>query len=183
MKPALIIVDMTNEFVYGRLSTSEAISTVAPVSKALRFFRENKYPVIFLRDSHYPSDFEIKLWGMHSMSGDNSSNIIDELKPIEGEFVIEKHNYSGFFGTPLDIILRSIDIKTLFFAGLDADICVRHTVADAFYRGYEIYVIREGVAAYIDKNWESYFEKVYGATIISISNLLNGNIREKQPQL
>jgi nicotinamidase-related amidase len=55
--------------------------------------------------------------------------------------------------------------------GLDADICVRHTAADAFYRGYSIFIVRDAVAARIDPSWEKYFIKVYGARIINSSEI------------
>ncbi len=164
--PALIVVDMLNEFVRGRLSTPEAALTVNPAKKVLEEFRKRKLTVVFLKDSHYEKDFEIALWGPHAMSGTEGSEIIDELKPSTGEFVVEKHAYSGFFETPLDYILRTNKVEVLFLVGLDADICVRHTAADAFYRGYETYVVEDAVAAYLDKNWKEYFKRVYGSKII-----------------
>jgi nicotinamidase-related amidase len=165
-RPALIVIDMLEEFVNGRLSTPEAKSTVNPAKKVLEEFRKRGLYVFYVKDSHQESDFEIRLWGPHAMRGSKDAQIIDELKPLSGEEVLEKHTYSGFFGTPLDYLLRSKGIDTIFLIGLDADICVRHTAADAFYRGYKIYVVEDAVAAYIDKNWKEYFEKVYGSTII-----------------
>jgi len=61
-----------------------------------------------------------------------------------------------------------------------------HTVADAFFRGYNTFVIKEAVASYIDKDWENYFRKVYGSRVISINELeeilKSYNIMEKLPQ-
>ena len=62
--------------------------------------------------------------------------------------------------------------------GLDADICVRHTAADAFYRGYSIFIVRDAVAARIDPLWEKYFVKVYGARIIN-SNEIESMLKVK----
>ncbi len=165
-RPALIIVDMLEEFVNGRLSTPEAKSTVMPAKKVLEEFRKRGFEVFFVNDSHYDTDFEISVWGPHALHATRDSQVIDELKPLQNEHVLEKHVYSGFFGTPLDYLLRSKGVDTIFIVGLDADICVRHTAADAFYRGYKIYVVEDAVAAYIDKNWKEYFKKVYGAQIV-----------------
>ncbi len=182
MKPALLIIDMTNEFVHGRLSTPEAKSTVDPIKMILNEFRSAKKPVIFVKDAHYPYDFELRVWGKHSMSGDDSSRIISELNPGPDEIIVEKHHYSGFYNTQLESILRGLGIDTVFLVGLDADICVRHTAADAFYRGYSIVVVKEAVAAYMDKEWEKYFKMIYGAKIIGIRDFSLEETMEKQPQ-
>ncbi|AFZ71247.1 nicotinamidase-like amidase [Caldisphaera lagunensis DSM 15908] len=166
MRPALIIIDMLNDFISGTLKTEEAISTVKPTKKAIDVFRRRKYPIFYVNDSHYNNDFEIPLWGPHAMKGTDGAKVYEEIKPEKDDFVLEKHAYSAFFQTPLDYLLRTNGIDTVFLAGLDADICVRHTAADAFFRGYKIYVIKDAVAARIDKNWEIYYKKVYNANIV-----------------
>ncbi|KAA8922235.1 cysteine hydrolase family protein [Thermoplasma sp.] len=166
MKPALIVVDMVNEFVHGRLATPEAVSTVDPARTVVQSFRKFRLPVIYVSDGHYPDDPEIRIWGRHSMKGDEGSAVIDDLKPSPADYIIEKHAYSGFYGTNLDMVLRSHGIDTVVLIGLDADICVRHTAADALYRNYGIVVVEDAVAARIDRNWRDYFTRVYGATIV-----------------
>jgi len=173
MKPGLIIIDMLNDFISGALKTDEALLTVKPTKKAIDIFRKKNYPIFYVNDSHYYNDFEISLWGPHAMKGTEGAKVYDEIKPDINDYVLEKHAYSAFYGTPLDYLLRTNNIDTIFLAGLDADICVRHTAADAFFRGYKIYVIRDAVAARIDKNWEIYYKKVYNA------NIINSDILEK----
>lgn len=167
MKPALLLVDMLNDFITGALKTSEAIATVQPAKKVLDYFREKGYPIFYLNDAHYMTDFEMSIWGPHALKGTQGAEVYEELKPTEKDYVIEKHVYSGFFQTPLDYLLRTLKVDTLVLMGLDADICVRHTAADGFFRGYKIFVIRDAVAARIDKNWEEYYKKVYNAIIIN----------------
>jgi nicotinamidase-related amidase len=165
-RKALVVVDMLNDFVSGALKTQEAAATVSPCARVLQAFREARLPVFFVNDSHLPSDFEIGIWGQHAMKGSQGARVIAELEPAQGEVVLEKHTYSAFFGTPLDYLLRSMGVDEVVLVGLDADICVRHTAADAFFRGYRVTVVRDAVAARIDKNWEEYYRKVYGARII-----------------
>jgi nicotinamidase-related amidase len=171
MKSALVIVDMLNDFLSGPLKTQEAMKTIEPVKTVLDKFRSHKLPVIYVNDHHYPDDFEIRIWGQHAMAGTDGSKIFEAISPKEKEYVIEKHTYSGFYGTPLDYILRSNKVEAVVLVGLDADICVRHTAADAFYRGYSIFIVRDAVAARIDPSWEKYFVKVYGARIINSSEI------------
>lgn len=171
MKPALVIVDMLNDFLNGPLKTQEAMKTVEPVKAVLAKFRSYKLPIIYVNDHHYADDFEIRIWGQHAMAGTEGSKVFESISPKDGEYIIEKHAYSGFYGTSLDYILRSNKVDTVVLVGLDADICVRHTAADAFYRGYSIFIVRDAVAARIDSSWEKYFIKVYGARIINSSEI------------
>ena len=64
------------------------------------------------------------------------ADIIDELKPPEGEIVVEKPFYSAFVDTKLDTILKSLDIKYLIFTGIATNICVETTIRDAHQLGY-----------------------------------------------
>ena len=58
--------------------------------------------------------------------------IIDELKPQEGDILVEKPRYSAFFSTDLDIILRTYDLKYLIFTGVATNTCVEHSIRDAY---------------------------------------------------
>ncbi len=63
-------------------------------------------------------------------------DIIDELKPREGDIVVHKSTFSAFYGTELDPILRSLGAKYLIFTGTATNICVESTLRDAYYLGY-----------------------------------------------
>ena len=57
-----------------------------------------------------------------------------------------KHRMSGFWDTPLDSILRNLDVKTLLFSGVNADQCVLHTLADASFLGYDTILLEDCAA-------------------------------------
>ncbi len=61
---------------------------------------------------------------------------IDEIKPLAGDLVIDKPKYSAFFGTNLDINLRTYNIKYLIFTGVATNVCVESTIRDAYYHQY-----------------------------------------------
>ncbi|WFO75152.1 cysteine hydrolase [Desulfurococcaceae archaeon MEX13E-LK6-19] len=169
MKPALIIVDMLYEFVKGRLRSPQAEKIVPIIKKLIEAAHERGVPVIHVVDQHYPSDPELKLWGPHALAGSSEAKIIDELAPSENDIVIPKHGYSGFRDTPLDLVLRSKGVDTIIVTGIHTHICVLHTVGDAFYYGYNIIVVEDGVAAFSEKDHEyalEYMRKIYGAKIV-----------------
>ncbi|MFP4564839.1 MAG: isochorismatase family protein, partial [Spirochaetia bacterium] len=57
--------------------------------------------------------------------------IIEELKPLPGEAVIQAYTLDKFYGTPLDMYLRAKDIRYLMVTGILADLCVTATVFSA----------------------------------------------------
>ena len=62
--------------------------------------------------------------------------LVDELIPQEGDIVLPKPRYSGFFNTPLDSILRSRGIRHLVFTGIATNVCVESTLRDGFFLEY-----------------------------------------------
>ncbi len=78
--------------------------------------------------------------------GPNSGEIIAVLAPIPGELVIAAHTYDKFYGTPLDLALRSRDIRYLLITGVTTDICVNSTVLAAANRDYRVTVVADAVA-------------------------------------
>ncbi len=72
--------------------------------------------------------------------------IIDGLHQEAGDIHVSKHRISGFWDTPLDAILKNLDVTTLFFAGVNADHCVLGTLMDANFHGYDTIMLEDCVA-------------------------------------
>ncbi len=53
---------------------------------------------------------------------------------------------SGFWDTPLDSILRQLDVTTLLFAGVNSDQCVLGTLMDANFLGYDTILLDDCAA-------------------------------------
>ncbi|MCD0503116.1 isochorismatase family protein [Bordetella petrii] len=62
--------------------------------------------------------------------------LVDELAPQEGDLVVAKTRYSGFFNSTLDGILRARGVRTLLFAGIATNVCVESTLRDAYHHEY-----------------------------------------------
>ena len=69
--------------------------------------------------------------------------VVEELRPQPGDLVVNKTRYSGFYGTPLDSLLRTRGIKTLFFTGIATNVCVESTLRDAFFLDYWPILLRD----------------------------------------
>lgn len=150
-KYAVIVVDMLNDFVYGKIGNERVRSTVNPISEILDVARSSGVPVIYTNDAHRKTDFELYRWGEHAIRGTEGAKVIRELEPKVKDVIVEKTTYSGFHDTDLDSMLRFMGVNTLILVGIHTDICIRHTAADAFFRGYELVVPEEGVNSFTEQ--------------------------------
>ncbi|MEB3787995.1 MAG: cysteine hydrolase [Desulfurococcales archaeon] len=170
-KTAVIVVDMQNDFVKpeGKLYVPTAQKTVEPIRRLLDKARKAGVRVFYTQDTHYDNDPEYKIWGEHVRYGTWGWEIIDELKPQEGDIVVRKTRYDGFYGTPLDDLLRIYGIENLVIVGTVANICVLHTAASAALRWYKVIVPVDGISALNDFDMHAALRQIdflYKGTIV-----------------
>jgi len=176
MKKAVIIIDMLNDFVTGNLKCERAEKIIPNLKRLVEAARKKGVPVIYANDAHYEEDFEVvRRWGSHAIKGSPGAQVIPELEPSGKDYIVEKRTYSGFFETGLDPLLRSLNVDIVILGGLHTHICVRHTAADAFFRGYKIIVAKDGVETFTEKDQEEglkYLENVYGAELKTVDEII-----------
>jgi nicotinamidase-related amidase len=178
---AIIIDDMLNDFITGVLKCERAECIIPNLKKLINAAHIHKVPVIFSNDAHYTQDAEVvNKWGAHAIKGTKGAEVIPELKPSKKDYIIEKRAYSGFYETGLDSLLRSLfngeGVKTVILCGLHTHICVRHTAADAFFRGYKIIVAKDGVNAFTQEDHEQglkYLYDIYNAKIMTSDEIIS----------
>ena len=170
------MIDMLNDFVSGSLKVERAGRIIPKIRELLDWARGRGIPVIYLCDSHLRNvDAELSLWGDHAIKGTWGAQVVEELKPREGDFLIEKRRYSGFFGTDLDLLLRELKVDTVVLTGLVTNVCVQHTAADAFFRGYRIIVLSDCCEALTEEDHLralEYMRTVYGAQVKTSEELM-----------
>jgi nicotinamidase-related amidase len=177
---AVIIIDMLNDFVTGDLKCERAKRIIPNLKKLIEVARKNNIPVIYSDDAHFPEDAEVvHKWGKHAIKGTKGAEVIPELKPTGKDYVVEKRTYSSFYETGLDPLLRSLyqgeGVKSVILGGLHTNICVRHTAADAFFRGYKIIIAKDGVQAFTQEDHEQglkYLEDVYNAKTMTVNEII-----------
>src|SRR5262249_26094931 len=76
----------------------------------------------------------------------NAAETIRELAPQPDELVVHGHTYDKFLGTPLDLALRSRDVRQLVISGILTDVCVNCTLLSAANRDYRVTAVTDGVA-------------------------------------
>ncbi len=154
---ALVIVDMQNDFCKkeGKLYVGESCDkTIPKIAELLKVAREKKIPVVYTQDWHQPGDPEFELWGQHTVAGTWGAEVVDELKPAEGDVCVKKQTYDAFYKTDMEQVLEKLGRKTLIVTGTVSNICVMHMVAGASLRGYKTVVPVDCIAALDDYGQE-----------------------------
>jgi nicotinamidase-related amidase len=175
MTPAVIVLDMLHDFVTGALANPRAVPVVGRIRALTEAARAAGRPVVYVNDAHLPGDFEERIWGPHARAGTPGAQVVEELAPRAEDITLTKRVYSGFHETGLDATLRARGVDTVILTGVLTDICVRHTAADALYRGYDIVVPPDAVEALSQEAHDdglTYLSMAYGARLTPVDELV-----------
>lgn len=174
-RSAIVVVDMQNDFCHpgGWLAhigvdVAPARRPIAPLSRLLPRLREARVPVMWLNWGNRPDRLNLSpaLHHVYNPTGEGvglgdplphngarvlefgswAAAIVDELAVDARDIQVAKYRMSGFQDTPLDSILRNLNVTTLLFAGINADQCVLCTLQDANFLGYDCLLIEDCTA-------------------------------------
>jgi nicotinamidase-related amidase len=151
-RTALIVVDMMDEFVKPQWCPYWVPDATRQVPKILELraaFHEAKLPVIYtaydvsLRGLNFPITEWLVPVVTHASEHDvegilEEVRIYEDLAPVGDDLLILKHCYSGFYGTELDLVLRSLNVSTVVICGTMTNYCCGATAREAFWHGYKV---------------------------------------------
>ncbi len=145
---AVLIVDMLNEITERGAIKCPHWADIVPNIKTLKqVARDKEIPIVYIKEQHRKEkiDFgrELDNEPEHCLAGSWGAEIIPELTPQEGDFVIIKRRYSAFFATDLDILLKGLGIDTVIVTGAATDCCVAATCLDAKQLDYKVVLPEE----------------------------------------
>jgi nicotinamidase-related amidase len=169
---ALLLIDMQRDFVepdgvFATLGIDVSMySESRPVLKQfLHDARRSSVLVIHVQNTALPdrmSDspaqirFNLRMHADHrengaplrySVPGTPGHDFVAELAPLPEELVVRKYRSSAFFGTNLDLLLRSNGIKTVVIGGCTTEGCVESTARDAMFSDFYVVIATDGVAS------------------------------------
>lgn len=84
--------------------------------------------------------------GRGLVRGESGWELIEELRPAPGEFVIDKPGFSAFADTSLGTLLTGRGIRSLVLTGVTANVCVLATLYGAIDRGYDCVTVGDAIA-------------------------------------
>lgn len=158
---ALIVVDVQNDFCHpeGVLAKQgRDISLIREMVPRLLSFvdqaRRVNLPIIFIKVSHSRwEDSPVWLSKKRSLeklvcSEGSWGAEFYKVSPREADHIVAKHRFNAFIGTDLDLVLRSMGIKTLIMTGVATNVCVESTARDGYQRDYYIVFLDDCTATY-----------------------------------
>jgi ureidoacrylate peracid hydrolase len=175
---AVVLIEFQNEFckeggilhggVKGELSRQNTIENAVKLAEGAR----NKGALVI----HSPFVFNEKYFEDHQMQGivkavaDGDAfregtwgaEIIDELKPQEGDKVVGgKCTLCGFNNTNLDELLKEGNIKNVVIGGFLTNFCVESTARTAYDKGYGVTIMKDATGANSEEEQNHAEEKIF----------------------
>lgn len=149
-RTALLVVDLVNDYVEpaGAMAVSDAQPMLAAARRLVDAARAAGVRMVWVRPGHQDAEdglFRKRI--VHAVGESWGAQLHESLGAREGERIVRKRRYSGFFQTDLDLYLREHDVRRVVVAGVALNICVRSTVHDAFFLGYDVWVARDACQA------------------------------------
>lgn len=178
---ALMVIDMQRDFIdpdgFGAALGNDIRplrAIIPPTARLIAAARGAGLPIIHTRECHAQdlSDCpttkrergkptlrigDLGPMGRILVAGEPGTEIVAELKPIDGEIVVDKPGKGAFYATNLQDQLERLGVESLIFAGVTTEVCVQMTMREANDRGYNCLLATDAT--------ESYFPEFKSATI------------------
>lgn len=168
---ALVVVDMQRDFckpggAFERLGISISMypEMIPRLASLVDGARAAKVLVVYLlmtvlpdRASESPAQIRFNM-RMHLSQGEGEplrytedgsegQKLIPELTVEDGDLVVKKYRSSAFWGTNLDMLLRSNGVQTVIVSGCTTEGCVESTARDAMFNDYYVVIADDCVAS------------------------------------
>jgi len=83
----------------------------------------------------------------YTVPGSAGHDFAAGFEPLADELVVRKYRSSGFWGTNLQLLLRSNGIETVVVGGCTTEGCVESTARDAMFNDYYVVIPEDCVAS------------------------------------
>jgi nicotinamidase-related amidase len=146
----LLIIDMINPLTFeGAEQMLPAVSAAAErIALLKKRIKAGRLPVLYVNDNFgkWQSDFR-KLVHRCLEGSCRGKAITQLLHPEDDDYFVLKPKHSGFYGTPLELLLQFLGAKQLICTGIAGNSCVLHTAADAHMRDFDLIVPADCIAS------------------------------------
>lgn len=182
---ALVIIDMQRDFLepggFGETLGNDVslLSAIVPQCKAvLAAWRDAAGLVIHTRESHksdlsdcppakrHRGNPRLRIgdagpMGRILVANEPGNQIIQELAPGPGEWVIDKPGKGAFYATALHDRLQQRRISHLIFMGVTTEVCVQTSMREANDRGYDCLLLVDCTESYFPRFKASAVEMIH----------------------
>ena len=170
MRDALLLVDVVQTFEHedGEELLASFGARHTGFVEALGHARDDGLPVVYANDNFDVWDGDAPRLVRQTLDG-RGGELVEAIAPRDGETFVVKPRYSAFDHTPLELILRELEIERLLVSGMSTEGCVAQTTIDARELGFKVPVLATACAT-VDERLErvalDYLEEVAGAFVV-----------------
>ncbi len=139
---AVLTNDLQGDLVNKNEERKAAVKKATPAyTEFLNAMRARGHHIVHLQMINPPDDPIAERYNgfLPVQKGTEGAAVLPEYL-AETDIVLEKNKDSGFFETDLHERLQSLGVDTVIVTGMQTQICVQTTAADAFFRGYKVWV-------------------------------------------
>lgn len=151
---------------------------VVPNSRRLAdAFRHLGAPVVYVTYGAELADFSdapihLRDWmrATGNCAGAREHEIVDEIKPLAGELVLNKTTMGAFGSTGIEARLRGMGIANIVVTGVSTNNCVGMTAMEACDRQFGVAVVSDATGTCSDEMQEAYlktFRRLWGRVLTS----------------
>ncbi|MFG2222515.1 cysteine hydrolase family protein [Streptomyces sp. NPDC048644] len=180
---AILTNDLQRDLVDKNEQRKANVGLMTPAFREfLAQMREQSVTVIHLQLIYDEGDKKIELHDgrIPVLRGTPGAALLPEfVEP--SDIVMEKKKDSGFFETGLHDFLQEHDIDTVIITGMQAQVCIQTTAADAHFRGYNVVVPTDGVVSTRDADRDRALEWLasYCAVVTPMADIVR-RIKENE---
>jgi nicotinamidase-related amidase len=175
VKDALLVIDVISRFDHegGDKLLASFRERLPRLVEAIRRAREAGVPVIYANDNEGRWDSDAPGLLGEALAGPGG-DAVEQVAPQPGDPVLLKPRYSALDHTPLEILLRELEIERLLMAGTATEMCVVQTAIDARELGFKVTIVADACAT-VDEEMErlslEYAERIVGAQVTPVAEL------------
>jgi len=174
---AVLTNDLQHDLVNKNPERIHAVRQATPsFTSFLEKMRQRNAIIVHLQLINREDDLNAERYNGHLpvVKGSHGAEILPEYLAA-ADVVLEKNKDSGFYETDLHERLQALDVDTVVITGMQTQICVQTTAADAFFRGYNVWVPADCVvsARLDDKQRALEWLDGYCATVSDANTILS----------
>lgn len=151
-KTALVVIDLQKGIVGRQSAPYGSEIVVRNAASIAAAFRKNGMPVFLVRVTPSPDGQD----ALHPIADGampprtlppDWADVVPEMGPKQGDFLITKHQWGAFYGTELDLQFRRRGITTMVLCGISTNIGVESTARFAYEYGYNQIFAEDAMSA------------------------------------
>lgn len=147
---ALLLIDLINDFEFPRGDElfAQALPMAPRIAALKKRARAAGIPAVYVNDNFGRWQSKFADIVDHCLrDGVRGRPLVEQLIPDDRDYFVLKPKHSGFYQTPLELLLKHFGTQRLILTGVSTNSCVLFTANDAYMRDIELVVPEDCVAA------------------------------------